>query len=293
MPASSLAQPRTLTISSEFTQAMAAASGDAAQASSLASTETDAVGRRRRPLTEGTRETIVLVSDLTGDKDHVCLVSQTLAEPLQCKREAARQRLWTLENAGLATSERCVCDGFTGTHLRVILTPKGRDLLAAFKAGDPIPVSKVASPAGKVVTPAANVVARGAAPVTAPAAAPPPAAAKPAAIAAPVNAPSAAVTPVAAKPAAAVPVKNASAITQLLPAANGTFALFRLNGQVFRDPVIAWGLLGDGTSGPLVLEKGVLAPAQLIPGYVGVRFAGWRHLDGETTGDSGTETIEA
>ncbi len=289
MPASSLAQPRTLTISSEFAQAMATASGGAPNGGSLASTELDAVGRRRRPLTEGTRETILLVSDLTGDKPHVCLVSQTLAEPLQCKREAARQRLWTLENAGLATSERCVCTGFVGTHLRVILTPKGRELLAAYKAGEPIPVSKVAAPAAKIPPPVAAAAPRPAAP----AAAPTPPAAKPAAIAAPASAASPAVVAEKAKAAAPAPVTNPNAITQLLPAANGTFALFRLNGQVFRDPVIAWGLLGDGTSGPLVLEKGILAPAQLIAGYVGVRFAGWRHLDGETTGDTGTDTIEA
>ncbi len=93
---------------------------------------------------------------------------------------------------------------------------------------------------------------------------------------------------VAPKPAPAI----RHPITQLLAAQPGTLALFRVGGQIWRDPVHAWGLQDNGVAGPLVLENGTLVSAQSIQGYCGIRLGGWLHLDGQTTAIEGTQGLE-
>lgn len=84
-------------------------------------------------------------------------------------------------------------------------------------------------------------------------------------------------------------------IQQIVPAQPDTWALYRLSGTVWRDPVVAWGVwqspLGS-TAGPLVFSGQALEPAAASPGFVGVRIGAFRCMDGERTFDLGAAATE-
>lgn len=84
-------------------------------------------------------------------------------------------------------------------------------------------------------------------------------------------------------------------IQQIVPAQPETWALYRLSGTVWRDPVVAWGVWQSPvgtTAGPLVFSGQSLEPAAASPGFVGVRIGAFRCMDGERTFDIGAAATE-
>ncbi len=84
-------------------------------------------------------------------------------------------------------------------------------------------------------------------------------------------------------------------IQQIVPAQPDTWALYRLSGTVWRDPVVAWGVWQSpigSTAGPLVFSGQALEPAAVSPGFVGVRIGAFRCMDGERTFDVGAAATE-
>lgn len=118
------------------------------------------------------------------------------------------------------------------------------------------------------------------------------------ALAAPAYVAPTAATAAAAAPAVAISAPISAArwqIQQIVPAQPETWALYRLSGTVWRDPVVAWGVwqspLGS-TAGPLVFSGQALEPAAASPGFVGVRIGAFRCMDGERTFDVGAAATE-
>lgn len=108
--------------------------------------------------------------------------------------------------------------------------------------------------------------------------------------------------PAAAADSPSVQVRSAFAgwqLRQIMPAQSDTWALYRVAGAVWREPVIAWGMWDEAAAGasrtvvgPLVFGGAELEPAAASAGYVGVRIGGFRCLDGQRSfeGMPGTET---
>ena len=99
----------------------------------------------------------------------------------------------------------------------------------------------------------------------------------------------AAVQPVSSQPGARWQIQ------QIVPAQPETWALYRLSGTVWRDPVVAWGVWQSPvgtTAGPLVFSGQSLEPAAASPGFVGVRIGSFRCMDGERTFDIGAAATE-
>lgn len=109
------------------------------------------------------------------------------------------------------------------------------------------------------------------------------------------TAPTSAPAPVAAAPSPAAHPAARWQIMQIMPAEPETWALYRLSGTVWRDPVVAWGVwqspIGN-TAGPLVFSGQALEPASASPGFVGVRIGPFRCMDGERTFDMGAAATE-
>lgn len=107
-------------------------------------------------------------------------------------------------------------------------------------------------------------------------------------------APAAPVLIAQAQPAAAVAGARWQ-IQQIVAAQPDTWALYRLSGTVWRDPVVAWGVWQSpigSTAGPLVFSGQALEPAAASPGFVGVRIGSFRCMDGERTFDVGAAATE-
>ena len=84
-------------------------------------------------------------------------------------------------------------------------------------------------------------------------------------------------------------------IQQIVPAQPETWALYRLSGTVWRDPVVAWGVWqspAGNMAGPLVFSGQALEPAAASPGFVGIRVGAFRCMDGERTFDMGAAATE-
>lgn len=96
-------------------------------------------------------------------------------------------------------------------------------------------------------------------------------------------------------------------IKQIMPAAPGTFALFRddeggASPKVWRSPIVAWGVWDEideehgkgmeprevarrpGCAGPLEVECGALAPCAQTSNFAGVRVGDWWEIDGSYSG---------
>lgn len=163
----------------------------------------------------------------------------------------------------------------------------------------------IATPAGFAPGRARKVLLSGqTAATSAPAAVP--AVAKPAAaiaVAAPVvvAAAKAAPEPVAVVTAKASPIVVSAALgfSQVFAAQPDSFALYRVGGAVWRDPIVAWGVWAENegaqaknVAGPLVFGSHGLVAASSLPGFVGVRMGAYRVLDGERSFDANSQAIE-
>lgn len=127
-------------------------------------------------------------------------------------------------------------------------------------------------------------------------------AALPAAAPATVAAPKVAAAASAIAQAAAPIVVSAAAVegySQVFAAQPESFALYRVGGAVWRDPIVAWGVWAEkeggslkNVAGPLVFGTQGLVSASSLPGFVGVRMGAYRVLDGERSFDANSQAIE-
>ncbi len=204
---------------------------------------------------ESERKVIAYFLEQTAATGYKCTTLQEVADAVGVTKEALRLRVDTLRADGRMRREPCWCAAVNTPHVRFFTPSVTLDALP---------------PAASRATPAAV-------PAVAPSSERPAVA-----VAKPVAAP------------ARTTVVSGRQIKQLLPAHPDTWALFRVAGAVWRDPVVAWGVWDEvdggqvrSASGPLVFGGTELEPAAASPGYVGVRIGAYRCLDGKRSFDDG------
>ena len=195
-----------------------------------------------------------------GSAGHACLVMQNVADALNLNRETTRSRVAALGKSGHVSMQACRCSAMKTVHMRAEMLPTPvREAPVAAAPQRPAPAPS--APAPRPATLATSGATTSAQPQ--------------------------------AKPAPAPVALSGGRIQQLLPAQPASFALFRDQGVVWRDPIIAWGLLDNGAAGPLVFNGKNLEPAERMPGFCGVRVGPWLSLDDERSFDDGSLAIEA
>jgi hypothetical protein len=203
---------------------------------------------------ESERKVIAYFLDQTAATGYKCTTLQEVADAVGVTKEALRLRVDTLRSDGRMRREPCWCATVNTPHVR-FFTPS-----VTLESLPPPPASRATPAASPALAASAEHAAAA-----------------------------------ASKQYAAVRMAPAVAgrqLRQLLPAQPDTWALFRVNGSVWRDPVVAWGVWEEmeghqlrSVSGPLVFGGVELEPASASPGYVGVRIGSYRCLDGNRSFD--------